>query len=67
MEVNWSAKEPPICTAVPSRPTDAPNKCEITVLPRIMGAMRKGTVWIGALISSISRLWPASTDCPHFR
>ena len=65
--VSWSASAPPICTAVPSRPTDAPNRCDTTVPPSTSGAMRSGTTRFGSWISSMSRLLPASTDWPNLK
>ena len=65
--VSWSASAPPICTAVPSRPTEAPNRCETTVPPSTSGAIRSGMTFFGSWISSISRLLPASTALPKRR
>jgi hypothetical protein len=64
---SWSASAPPICTAVPSRPTEAPNRCEMTVASSTSGAMRSGSAWRGWWISSISRLLPPSERPPSLR
>ena len=40
---NKEAILPPICTAVPSRPADPPNKCVTRVATKTIGAMRTGT------------------------
>ncbi len=39
---NALAMLPPICTAVPSRPAEPPNKCVTSVPSKINGAIRRG-------------------------
>ena len=41
--VTRSASAPPICTAVPSRPAEPPNRCVTTVATSTSGAIRFGT------------------------
>ncbi|KVM53902.1 hypothetical protein WJ58_18690 [Burkholderia ubonensis] len=62
--VTRSASAPPICTAVPSRPAEPPNRCVTTVATSTSGAIRFGTSAFGSWISSISRLLPRATGWP---
>ena len=45
--VKRSAMAPPICTAVPSRPADPPNRWVIMVPNKTSGAILKGIIFLG--------------------
>ena len=62
---NCAAMLPPICTAVPSRPAEPPNKWVITVVNKISGVMPAGTPTPGWCISSIITLLPAALVFPN--
>ena len=53
-----SAIAPPICTPVPSRPAEPPNKCVSTVPTYTSGAILKGMIFFDERISSIRKLLP---------
>lgn len=66
--IAWASQsviEPDIWIAVPSRPTEAPNRCDTTVPPNTSGAIRRGNHAVGVWISSrIGELPPADRP-PH--
>ncbi len=53
-----------ICTAAPSRPTDAPKSCEPTVKMKINGTMRRGVQVRGSWTSSMIIELPAADRPP---
>ncbi|MNF93178.1 hypothetical protein D3C84_758460 [compost metagenome] len=63
--VNWSAMAPPICTAVPSRPAEPPNKWVIKVPKSTRGAILNGITFLGFSYSSSNKLLPFTTDSPQ--
>ncbi len=48
----------------PSRPVDAPNRCEIAVAKKTIGAIRLGTPAPGSCISSNTKLLPWAVRSP---
>ncbi len=60
-----SARLPPICTAVPSRPALPPKRCVSTVPTSTMGAMRSGSCRSPSCTVSMTRLLPPRMGAPH--
>jgi len=58
------ARLAPICTAVPSRPTEAPPRCDRSVPTSTRGAMREGTRPWKSMTSSITSRFPPSAAAP---
>ena len=57
----------PICTPVPSRPAEPPNKCVINVPTNTKGAILNGTFPLPSLILSIIKLFPFDESFPYLK
>ena len=56
-----------ICTPVPSRPAEPPNKCVINVPKNTKGAILNGTFPLPSLILSIIKLFPFDESFPYLK
>ena len=57
----------PICTPVPSRPAEPPNKCVINVQKNNKVAIQKGTFHFPSIILSIIKLFPFDESFPYLK